>query len=115
MAIKSASERYNNIVKNRKVYKNKNMKIKRIILATFASMLMSQATFAVPAYPGVIKAKQADGTEISIRLHGDEHGNYRTTEDGFARQRCSSTIFLIWVSSTLSLSSWSLTTSSSLQ
>ena len=59
------------------------MKIRRILLATFASMLMSQATFAVPAYPGVIKAKQADGTEISIRLHGDEHGNYRTTEDGF--------------------------------
>ena len=58
------------------------MKIRRILLATFASMLMSQATFAVPAYPGVIKAKQADGTEISIRLHGDEHGNYRTTEDG---------------------------------
>lgn len=83
MTIKSASERYNNIVKERKVYKKKYMKIKRILLATFASMLMSQATFAVPAYPGVIKAKQADGTEISIRLHGDEHGNYRTTEDGF--------------------------------
>lgn len=44
---------------------------------------MSQNTCAVPAYPGTIKVHQADGTEISIRLHGDEFGHYTTTEDGY--------------------------------
>lgn len=44
---------------------------------------MSQNTGAVPAYPGTIKVHQADGTEISIRLHGDEFGHYTTTEDGY--------------------------------
>lgn len=59
------------------------MKKKKLLVATFAALYMSQASFAVPAYPGLIKVKQADGTEISIRLHGDEHGNYTTTEDGY--------------------------------
>ncbi len=59
------------------------MKRKKLLVSAFAAFFMSQASFAVPAYPGLIKAKQADGTEISIRLHGDEHGNYVTTEDGY--------------------------------
>ena len=53
-------------------------------IALAALMLCSaQGGFAVKAYPGLIKARQADGTEISIRLHGSEHGNYATTADGF--------------------------------
>lgn len=37
---------------------------------------------AMPAYPGVIMAEQPDGTEVEIRLHGDEHYNWTTTPDG---------------------------------
>lgn len=44
---------------------------------------MMQTGYAVQAYPGIIKATQADGTEISIRLHGDERGHYTTTADGY--------------------------------
>ena len=38
---------------------------------------------AVPAYPGIIKVKQADGTVLSVRLHGDERVNFMTTDDGY--------------------------------
>ena len=38
--------------------------------------------FAVPAKPVVINVLQKNGTEISIRLHGDEHFSFKTTEDG---------------------------------
>lgn len=40
-------------------------------------------SLAVPARPGIIKTRQADGSVLSIRLHGDEKGNYTTTEDGY--------------------------------
>ena len=39
---------------------------------------------AVPAYPYPIKITQPDGSELTIRLHGDEFFNYKTTEDGYA-------------------------------
>ena len=39
---------------------------------------------AVPAYPYPIKVTQPDGSELTIRLHGDEFFNYKTTEDGYA-------------------------------
>ena len=38
---------------------------------------------AGPAYPGIIKSTQPDGTEISIRLHGDESFNWAETTDGY--------------------------------
>lgn len=38
---------------------------------------------AVPAYPNPIKKTQADGTTITIQLHGDEFFNYTTTSDGY--------------------------------
>lgn len=39
---------------------------------------------AVPATPFPIKITQPDGSEITIRLHGDEYFNYKTTLDGYA-------------------------------
>lgn len=59
------------------------MKIRKSFAA--AALMMSVATnsFAVRAYPGIIKAQQADGTEISIRILGDERGNFTTTADGY--------------------------------
>ena len=70
-----ASLFFNHYARKMKTYKH---------IALAALMLCSaQGGFAVKAYPGLIKARQADGTEISIRLHGSEHGNYATTADGF--------------------------------
>ena len=37
----------------------------------------------MPAHPGLISAVQPDGSEITIRLHGDEHRNWATTPDGY--------------------------------
>ena len=59
------------------------MKFKKLFTALLLSACLSQTATAIPAYPGVIKVRQADGTEISIRLRGDEWGHYTTTEDGF--------------------------------
>jgi len=38
---------------------------------------------AVPASPYPIKITQPDGTELTIRLRGDEFFHYKTTEDGY--------------------------------
>ena len=37
---------------------------------------------AVPAKPGLITVRQADGTELLVRIIGDEHHHYYLTEDG---------------------------------
>ncbi|HLP05925.1 MAG TPA: M6 family metalloprotease domain-containing protein, partial [Paludibacter sp.] len=39
--------------------------------------------FAVKAYPAPIQVRQPDGTELTVRLHGDEFRHYKTTGDGF--------------------------------
>jgi len=38
---------------------------------------------AVPAYPLPVDVVQADGSVITIRLHGDEYFSYATTTDGY--------------------------------
>ena len=38
---------------------------------------------AVPALPGKMVAKQADGTMITIQKLGDEHYHMTVTEDGY--------------------------------
>lgn len=57
--------------------------ISKLFLA--AALMTASAThaLAVPAYPGVIKAHQADGTEITIRLVGDEYSHMTVTSDGY--------------------------------
>jgi len=40
--------------------------------------------FAVPALPFPVNITQPDGTVLTIRLHGDEFFNYKTTLDGYA-------------------------------
>lgn len=49
------------------------------IIFLFCSMNLN----AVPASPYPIKITQPDGSEITIRLHGDEFFNYKTTLDGY--------------------------------
>ncbi|MFI3288437.1 MAG: M6 family metalloprotease domain-containing protein [Rikenellaceae bacterium] len=52
-----------------------------MIAATiFASALNASAS---PARRGNVTVTQADGTTLTIRLHGDEHFNYRSTVDGY--------------------------------
>ena len=38
--------------------------------------------FAAKAYSGIITVTQSDGTELNVRMYGDEHFNWLTTEDG---------------------------------
>ncbi|MDR0511461.1 MAG: M6 family metalloprotease domain-containing protein [Rikenellaceae bacterium] len=38
---------------------------------------------AVGAYSRPVKVQQADGSELTIRLHGDEYGHWVTTLDGY--------------------------------
>lgn len=46
-------------------------------------LLYSVHTYAVPAYPYAEKISQPDGTELTIRMHGDEYLNWTTTSDGY--------------------------------
>lgn len=43
----------------------------------------SSPLLAGPAYPGLITVKQSDGSEIKVRVHGDEFSNYVTSEEGY--------------------------------
>ena len=55
----------------------------------FASALIAGAasisipSYAVPAKPGIIRVTTADGTELPVRLVGDENFHYYLTEDGY--------------------------------
>lgn len=59
----------------------------RKVLSTLLSVFVLGAIpfniFAVPAKPGVLTLRQADGSELRGRLYGDERSHYRTTEDGY--------------------------------
>lgn len=43
--------------------------------------LSSLSASAVPAFPGLIKRVMPDGTELNVKLAGDEHGHYWLSED----------------------------------
>lgn len=47
------------------------------------SLLLAGSAMAIPAKPGLKKIKQPDGTEITVRLYGDERLNWFETEDGY--------------------------------
>lgn len=53
-----------------------------LLLLSFAS-----AGRAVPAWPGLHRATQPDGTTLTYRLVGDEHGHCLLTLDGYLLQR----------------------------
>jgi M6 family metalloprotease-like protein len=50
-------------------------------------MIFAQAgftsVFAVRATPFPIKITQPDGSQLTVRMRGDEHGHYQTTDDGY--------------------------------
>lgn len=54
------------------------------IIVLFVLLIHTLPSSAVPAYPFPIKITQPDGSELIIRLHGDEYFHYKTTVDGYA-------------------------------
>ena len=57
--------------------------MKRIVFLFISMLLSIGAAQAIPAYPGVFKVKQPDGTTVSLRQHGDEWMHFTTTADGY--------------------------------
>ena len=55
----------------------------RKIFTLIASALVALAALAVPAVPTPIQVTQPDGTQLTIRIVGDEFFNYHTTLDGY--------------------------------
>lgn len=53
------------------------------ILITLSFLLYSSISFAVVANPNIIKEKQPDGTDIDIRLCGDEFYSWYEDSDGY--------------------------------
>ena len=53
------------------------------IFTVIASALVTLAALAVPAVPTPIQVTQPDGTQLTIKIVGDEFFNYHTTVDGY--------------------------------
>ncbi len=54
-----------------------------VALCAFFYQLMFSPILAVKAYPFPITVTQPDGSQLTIRLHGDEFHHYQTTDDGY--------------------------------
>jgi len=67
--------------------------MKKFLYLLTIIVISTNFAFAVPAKPLIIKILQKNGTEISIQLHGDEHFNFKTTEDGILITENSNGIF----------------------
>lgn len=60
--------------------------LKHIIFKTIVLLIalcVISIVNSVPAYPFPVTITQPDGTTLTIRLHGREFRNFRTTEDGY--------------------------------
>lgn len=55
---------------------------KRVLLP-LAAMALSAASWGMPARPGLVRATQPDGTEITVTLHGDEFLHWASTPEGY--------------------------------
>lgn len=53
------------------------------VLTLIACALVAFAALAVPAVPTPIQVTQPDGTQLMIKIVGDEFFNYQTTVDGY--------------------------------
>jgi M6 family metalloprotease-like protein len=61
--------------------------MKKSIFLILFLIIFKNNIFAVPAIPTPFVVQQADGTEVTIYLHGDEFFACATTEDGFLATR----------------------------
>ena len=62
------------------------MNLKRILISALLSASFLGA-MAVPARPGIRTFRQSDGTEICVKLIGDEHFHTYVTTDGLTVAR----------------------------
>ncbi|HEY5592846.1 MAG TPA: M6 family metalloprotease domain-containing protein [Paludibacter sp.] len=60
-----------------------NKKVLLLALGTIYYQLTFLPVLAVKAYPFPITVTQPDGTQLTIRLKGDEFHHFQTTEDGY--------------------------------
>jgi M6 family metalloprotease-like protein len=57
--------------------------MKKTFLTFVIFVMVALVMRAVPAWPGAHVVSQPDGTQVTLRLCGDEFYNYWTTEDGY--------------------------------
>ncbi len=62
---------------------NNQITMKKNLISTLTALIFSVHVFAVPANPNPIAYTLPDGTEITIRLQGDERINWTISEDGY--------------------------------
>ena len=58
--------------------------MKRVFLLLTVIALNVCCVMAIPAHKAAVKVQQPDGTNITIRLHGDEWRSFNTTDDGYS-------------------------------
>lgn len=56
--------------------------MKNILLSITFALMGITSGFAAKAYPGIVTVTQSDGTELNVRIYGDEHHSWYTTTDG---------------------------------
>lgn len=56
--------------------------MKKILLSMAFALISIVSGFAAKAYPGIVTVTQSDGTELNVRIYGDEHHSWYTTTDG---------------------------------
>jgi M6 family metalloprotease-like protein len=59
------------------------IQMKKLFLSIIIALITINFVLAVPAKPAPIRVIQPDSTELIIKLNGDEHYHFTTTEDGF--------------------------------
>lgn len=57
--------------------------MKKLLFIALFTFVYLHKPFAAPAYPGILKYTQPDGSEISILLKGDETVHWAETTDGY--------------------------------
>lgn len=60
---------------------------KRKLLLCFVSFWVGMASYAISAYPGLIRYRCADGSYVNLQLKGDEYKKWALTEDGYTLLR----------------------------
>jgi M6 family metalloprotease-like protein len=67
---------------NKNTFKMTKKSLLLLVVAIFCQLIFINA-FAVKAYPFPIKITQPDGSQLTIKLRGDEFHHFQTTEDGY--------------------------------
>ncbi|MDD6475419.1 MAG: M6 family metalloprotease domain-containing protein [Sodaliphilus pleomorphus] len=57
--------------------------MRKFLLSIAVALVASVQGLAIPALPTPFAVTQPDGSQLTVRLHGDEYYNYYTTLDGY--------------------------------